>query len=468
MKKILFISLLVLLFTIPSWGQLQQVWMKRFTFGLDNGQPFALFVDDSCILTAGYVADFSNGKTVAALMKFGTDGDTLWSRIGNHWSESGYESIARIGGRIFWTQSTWQGNDTLVGLNLNGDRLFSKELPYRDVSIAAAPDSSLILVSGETIALMDRDGTILKSAVFSPSNLGGVMTLKVLGNSLFLTAISTGSTYDGTVIRIDLATLKPLWETHIQNIDRCFADIDAEGNTYFGGSKMVKDTAAPGFHELWYAKISPEGAMLVEHGWYPRNTYETNYENWVNGVAYRNGIVVMGGHIQYGDTHTGESSAYLATLNASDGRKTWDTAWIYGGLIVHQIENLAFAPDGYLIALGNAAGPYLNWLHKYKLLVTDVSPETNVIPKNVALLQNYPNPFNPSTKIQYVVSSMSYVVLKVYDVLGREVKTLVNEEQSAGSYSVTFDGSNLPSGTYFYRLQTDNGFAETKKMVLVK
>lgn len=88
-------------------------------------------------------------------------------------------------------------------------------------------------------------------------------------------------------------------------------------------------------------------------------------------------------------------------------------------------------------------------------------------PNEFTLDQNYPNPFNPSTSIQYRVSSISQVILKVYDVLGNEVATIVNEEKSAGSYEVKFDAAGLSSGMYFYKLQTDN-FVETKKMLLLK
>jgi len=83
------------------------------------------------------------------------------------------------------------------------------------------------------------------------------------------------------------------------------------------------------------------------------------------------------------------------------------------------------------------------------------------------LAQNYPNPFNPSTNIQYRVSGNSQVILKVYDILGNEVRTLVNEYRSAGIYEVEFDASLLPSGIYFYSLQAGN-FLETKKMILIK
>jgi len=81
--------------------------------------------------------------------------------------------------------------------------------------------------------------------------------------------------------------------------------------------------------------------------------------------------------------------------------------------------------------------------------------------------QNYPNPFNPSSTISYSVKELILVSLKVYDVLGSELVTLVNEEKPAGIYEVEIDASTLPSGIYFYRHQAGD-FIETKKMVLMK
>ena len=86
---------------------------------------------------------------------------------------------------------------------------------------------------------------------------------------------------------------------------------------------------------------------------------------------------------------------------------------------------------------------------------------------NFSLAQNYPNPFNPSTVIRYSVSSAQLVTLKIYDVLGREVKTLVNEERPSGSYEIEFNASNFSSGIYFYQL-TAGDFRETKKMILLR
>lgn len=89
------------------------------------------------------------------------------------------------------------------------------------------------------------------------------------------------------------------------------------------------------------------------------------------------------------------------------------------------------------------------------------------IPEEFSLSQNYPNPFNPKTVISFQLSVDSKVLIKVYDVQGKEVETLLNERMNAGTYEVSFDASHLSSGVYFYRLTTD-GFIETKSMMLIK
>jgi hypothetical protein len=99
-------------------------------------------------------------------------------------------------------------------------------------------------------------------------------------------------------------------------------------------------------------------------------------------------------------------------------------------------------------------------------IVTGISEDTES-PNNYYLSQNYPNPFNPNTTISYYVPKYSYIELGVFNVLGEEIKKLVNDYQHAGYYKTDFDGSNFPSGVYFYRLQTDE-FIETKKMILIK
>ena len=98
------------------------------------------------------------------------------------------------------------------------------------------------------------------------------------------------------------------------------------------------------------------------------------------------------------------------------------------------------------------------------LAVQNISTE---IPDEFSLEQNYPNPFNPITNLEFGISDLGFVSLKVYDILGKEVVTLVNEKLSPGNYKVEFDGSGLTSGVYFYKL-TAGEFTETKRMMLIK
>jgi len=104
---------------------------------------------------------------------------------------------------------------------------------------------------------------------------------------------------------------------------------------------------------------------------------------------------------------------------------------------------------------------------EYDYLTSIEVSEFDAAADKFQISQNYPNPFNPLTKIKYSILKKSHVTLKVFDVLGSEVHTLISMEQPKGSYKVEFDGSDLASGIYFYRIQADN-FIDTKKMMLMK
>jgi hypothetical protein len=119
---------------------------------------------------------------------------------------------------------------------------------------------------------------------------------------------------------------------------------------------------------------------------------------------------------------------------------------------------------------GDAMDAMIGYLAANGGLITGIesgnTAEIN-IPESYKLSQNYPNPFNPTTKISFTIPSSELVTLKIYNILGKEVMTLVNEVKNAGTFEVQFDASNLSSGAYFYRLETGN-FVETKKMMLMK
>jgi hypothetical protein len=97
-----------------------------------------------------------------------------------------------------------------------------------------------------------------------------------------------------------------------------------------------------------------------------------------------------------------------------------------------------------------------------------ISPISSIVPEGFKLYQNYPNPFNPSTRIRFDIGQTGNVKLSVFDVLGKEIKILANENLSAGSYEIEFHAENLPSGIYFYQLKAEGKVIQTQKMVLIR
>lgn len=169
------------------------------------------------------------------------------------------------------------------------------------------------------------------------------------------------------------------------------------------------------------------------------------------------------------DSAKGWICAYNSGTGGSDGRgyiykttnsgDTWVQEW-EGSIIKSDLFDLKRQGTTSLWAVGNH-----NTILKYELPIGIIQNSNNV--NEYSLQQNYPNPFNPVTKIRFDIPESRISVLKVYDIIGEEVATLVNEKLDMGSYEVSFDGSNLPSGVYFYRL-TSVDFSEQRKMVLVK
>jgi len=159
---------------------------------------------------------------------------------------------------------------------------------------------------------------------------------------------------------------------------------------------------------------------------------------------------------------TSRGTIYYSEDNCASWKLTDNTGIIfydYSG-----IENLVNVGQ-YLIATANSRGA---WIRPINELVTAVQKEVNLLPEDFTLNQNYPNPFNPTTVISYQLPVFSHVLLKVYDDLGREVVTLVDNFQQAGNYKVSFKyAKQLSSGVYFYTIKAGN-FSETKKMLMLK
>ncbi len=146
----------------------------------------------------------------------------------------------------------------------------------------------------------------------------------------------------------------------------------------------------------------------------------------------------------------------------SKGSNSWNLIGELNGYNGH-----SFANNMHINSFGDIFYLDSGSLYKISRTITAVHAEEGSIPQQIMLYQNYPNPFNPSTTINYSLPQNTFVTLKVYNSLGQELETLVNEEKSVGNYSVRFDGSRFASGIYFYRLQTEN-FSQTRKLLLLK
>ena len=143
---------------------------------------------------------------------------------------------------------------------------------------------------------------------------------------------------------------------------------------------------------------------------------------------------------------------------ASGGTRQTDTNHIHFGTVGQSVIGVVDT-----IPFRNEVG----FWYQPGYVITSVDPDEDQPPRVYRLDQNYPNPFNPATSIRFALPKRSHVSLKIYDVLGREVATVVDEELKRGLHRVTWDARHLASGVYFYRIQA-GGFVQTKKLVVLK
>jgi hypothetical protein len=183
--------------------------------------------------------------------------------------------------------------------------------------------------------------------------------------------------------------------------------------------------------------------------------------------------------IFYDDRNTTSDSTGVFLARSEDGGNNWKEFEIsdknfkplpIGGLGQgYQGDNISITSSNsslWPVWMDNRTGVYQIWTARIDISAVNVEQNPEII-SEFRLEQNYPNPFNPVTNIQFRISDFGFVTLKVFDVLGKEVATLINEEKPAGSYEVEFNSNDLSSGIYFYKLQAGS-FVDTKKMILLR
>ncbi len=216
----------------------------------------------------------------------------------------------------------------------------------------------------------------------------------------------------------------------------------------------------------WKLAVTPDQKVHAMYAsYYASDDGGDNWENRHPAFGWAGPMTTHGNDVYIG---------YLGgkIFKTSDAGLNWtelDTAGLKGSTLSNTFENqISLDPSGRIYAYGRVfLNPDLTGVYRSVQPITGIKDKGGLAPVDFSLHQNYPNPFNPSTTIKFSVPQTSYVSLKIYDALGREIAELVNEELQTGSYQVEFDGSNLSSGVYFYTLKAGK-FLSTKKLVLMK
>jgi hypothetical protein len=180
-------------------------------------------------------------------------------------------------------------------------------------------------------------------------------------------------------------------------------------------------------------------------------------QNDCTGLSYFNGrdtLTVLG--------HSGQIEKFIHDEGSIQYNCRYHS--LFG--IFYYTENMNSGSSGYSNH-GTLIGCVINGITYGDTTIASINKIITEVPDNYSLSQNYPNPFNPTTNIRFKIVKNSFVLIKIYNIVGKEVNSLVNEKLNAGSYSVEWNASQFPSGVYFYQLRAGD-FTETKKMMLIK
>jgi hypothetical protein len=209
-------------------------------------------------------------------------------------------------------------------------------------------------------------------------------------------------------------------------------------------------TFSNGIHSRYETSLITRDTAFIQ---YSGNT--VTLINDINNFAFN---IVYSTHPYVDSVYYADSVAHTIAGNTSSTQyyqEFWNRA---GNYTINLFKNASYKL---------ACLVYTAWVNAGSPLPVGISQQENIV-EDYKLYQNYPNPFNPKTKIKYQLTKNSFVLLEVFDINGREIKTLVDKKQNSGEFEYVFDAANLSSGIYFYRLSIDNSIVDVKKMILIK
>ncbi|MFN3872465.1 MAG: SBBP repeat-containing protein [Ignavibacterium sp.] len=423
--------------TIKYDSQGNELWVQRYhgnnsftSYNFDS--PFAIETDEfgNVYVTGQSVPDgATSGTGYFCTVKYSTDGNFQWARYNLGQSGVGYSVKVSASGNVYvsGSASASTGLDFItIKYNSSGVEQWAKRYSngfiLQPIAMEIDASENVYVTGGDleihTIKYNSAGDSIWASIYTGPQGFSHPNDLAVdeFGN-VYVTGRSANAQVTGTeyvIVKYNSAG-QELWT----------ARYDGLGNEQFENSSEAIDLDAAG------------------------NVYVTGKSQGV-----------------------GDLGDYATVKYNSAGIEQWAIRYhrppdaIETAIGIHVSSDQEVYVSGNSISSG-ASPPHAIITIKYSQSPSDVSEISSVVPDNFMLSQNYPNPFNPTTKISWQSPISSHQTLKVYDMLGNEVATLVNEEKDRGVYSVNFDASNLSSGIYFYRLQAGS-FVETKRMILIR
>lgn len=393
----------------------------------------------------------ASGDSVYCFFLFGTTVYS-WNVVTNNFNSfTTYTNIRDFDATISTTKSLY----LIVDLNTNNDvRVFgsatggqtwpsaiflSSTGAFPKINMSGSGDTSIITYYGVSI-LPDTLTSAVRTVKYRESTPG---TLAIVGS--FLTPIAAGTLKDQILSVKNFDKVWLFYTTGVTgNIDlNCM--VSSDGGTTFGTPFTIG--ALPSRDEYWFdAKPYNFGVDLI----YYSDSLQTGLPTAQTDKLYSTYAL------------TGTPGNFVTPTAFTQKPPSWSSR----GYIPTLVEYYDAGSDAGVIWVGYDGTDRKLYFDRYAS-VTRISNNENIVPDKYQLSQNYPNPFNPETKIDFMIPKNGFVSIKVFDITGKEITTLVSSVMNKGSYSVDFNGSNLSTGIYFYKITTGS-YSETKKMMLIK
>ncbi len=514
-KIILYLSLLSILSSI-SFAQPQISWSRRF--GVSTWDiPLVLNPDNLGNIYVAGTFGFTSNKDKPALIKYNISGDSLWSRIFRP-----PDSLASAGNALLMDDSSniYISGRYILKYNPSGDLLYSREYycstlrSYFDKNnniVYAGRNASGQSLIGPVLLKCNKNGDSLWKKVYpqfyAVESVKGVIVDKN-NNIIFICRIyNSGNDRDFLTVKCDSAG-NVIWYKIYHGGDptngyddpsRVLLDssdniiVTGRSNGPDGGSNYYTVKYDPDGNVIWEARILDNGGsgssdmkLDIEGNIYitgVTNSFQYStikyssdgilmWDKTVDGIGLPpNSFLTLDTlgnvYVSCNLENNQSNSQYQVLKYDNNGNLIWSIIYTGNPISNYFSEGIAIDKLGNVFVTGEGQGNYYDFVTIRIDQTTGIIQNISETPRSFSLFQNYPNPFNPSTKINYELQNTNFVTLKVYDLNGKEITTIINKIQNAGSYTVEFNAEGLSSGIYFYTLNSGK-FSETKRMVLIK